>query len=196
MKQIEITVKVNNTLKEIHDILTNQGYKKIRTSRIEDKYLTQKKKELTKDNILDILTSSVLIRYLKVDKNEYKKITYKKKEYKDNTVISEEKINVNIDNIENALKLFETLKFEKLIDVNYDLVVYSNNKYEFAFQEVEGLGLLLEFENPNDFTNISNEEIIKEKEKMLKIVKEAKLSVEDDYDIKKAYELIIKNIIN
>ncbi len=194
MKQIEITVKVNNSLKELDKILTKAGYKIIRRCRIEDIYLTQRKKELTKNNIIDILNSSVLIRYLNTGDNEYKKITYKIKEYKGKTVISEEKINVNIDDINKAERLFNKLGFEKLTDVKYDLVVYSNLKYEFAFQEVENLGLLLEFEHPDDFTGITNAKIIKEKEKMLKIVKDTGLSVGDDYDIKKAYELILNSI--
>ena len=49
------------------------------------------------------------------------------------------------------------------------------------------------FEHQDDFTNISSEEIIKEKENMLLIVKDTGLDVSDDYDIKKAYELILKN---
>ena len=47
-----------------------------------------------KNNILNILSESVLIRYLKVnDKDEYKKLTYKNKIYDNDMVISEEKIN-------------------------------------------------------------------------------------------------------
>ena len=193
MKQIEITVKVNNTLKEVDKILSKQDYKIIRRSRIEDIYLTQRKKELNKHNIIDTLSSSVLLRYLKKDDKEYKMITYKIKEYMNNKVLSEEKINVNIDNIHNTERLFNKLDFEKLIDVKYDLIVYSNNKYEFALQDVENLGLLLEFEHPDDFTNISDKGIIKEKEKMLKIIKDTGLDIGNDYDIKKAYELILKN---
>ena len=123
-------------------------------------------------------------------------ITYKIKEYKDDTVISEEKINVNIDNINNAIKLFNKLGFEKLINVKYDVIVYSNDNYEFAFQNVHNLGLLMEMEHPDDFTGYEYEDILKEKEKMLDIVKKYNLSIEDDYDIKKAYELILKNISN
>ena len=194
MKQIEITVKVNNTPDEIAKILTKQGFKIIRRSRIEDEYLTQQKKELTKDNIIDVLNSSVLIRYLKTEEHEFKKITYKIKQYKNKTVISEEKINVNIDNIENAIKLFSKLNFENLVSVKYDVIVYSDGTYEFAFQNVENLGLLLEFEHPDDFENFTTKEIMKEKEKMLKIIEDSGLSIEKDYDIKKAYELILKEI--
>ena len=100
MKQIEITTYVNNTLQEVDDILKRQGFKVIRKSKIKDIYKTLKYNELNKNNILNILSESVLIRYLKVnDKDEYKKLTYKNKIYDNDIVISEEKINVTIDDI-------------------------------------------------------------------------------------------------
>ncbi len=194
MKQIEITVQVNNSFEELDEILKHQGYKMIEKYRLEDIYLTQNKSKLTKNNIIDILNTCVLIRYIKGNSGETKKIIYKIKEYKNNTVISEEKINVNIDNITNAERLFNKLGFEKLTEVKYDVVIYSNNKYEFAFQNVDNLGLLLEFEHKDDFTGISSDEIINEKLKMLEIVKNIGLNIGNDYDIKKAYELVLRKI--
>lgn len=67
MKQIEITTYVNNTLQEVDDILKRQGFKVIRKSKIKDIYKTLKYNELNKNNILNILSESVLIRYLKVN---------------------------------------------------------------------------------------------------------------------------------
>ena len=76
MKQIEITTKVNNTPEEIDKILSNQGFRIIRKSRIEDKYKTILYNELNKDNILEILSKCVLIRYLNVNnEQEFKKLT-------------------------------------------------------------------------------------------------------------------------
>ena len=196
MKQIEVTVRINNTLDEVDKILTSQGFKVIDSYRIEDEYLTQKLDELNKDNIIDILKSCVLIRNIKEEKKETKKIIYKIKEYKDNTVISEEKINVNIDNISNAIRLFNKLGFEELTSVKYDIIVYSNGLYEFAFQNVCDLGLLMEMEHPDDFTGYSYEDILKEKEKMLNIINSYNLITGTDYDIKKAYELVLKRIKN
>lgn len=195
MKQIEVTTYVNNTLEEIDSILTNQGFKIIRKSRIEDKYMTLSYDKLNKNNILDILSECVLIRYLCVNNNEeFKKITYKKKTYDGNTVISEEKINVNIDNIEKAEQLFNSLNFKNIVNVNYDVIVYEKDNLELAFQDVEGLGILLEYENESDFTDYTNEEILLEKQKMLNEIKKYNLNVSDDYDVKKAFELISKNL--
>lgn len=195
MKQIEITVKVNNTLDEVDKILISKGFKLIRKSRVEDEYVCPNDINVNRENILKVLSSSVLIRYLKTKDGEFKKITYKDKKYdKNDMVISEEKINVSINDIQSAHKLFKKINFKNLVDVKYDVIVYSNNDYEFAFQNVEGLGLLLEFENENDFEGVSDEAIANEKQKMYEIIKNYGIKVENNYDIKKAYELVMKKL--
>lgn len=195
MKQIEITVKVNNTLDEVDKILISKGFKLIRKSRVEDEYVCPNDINVNRENILKVLSSSVLIRYLKTQDGEFKKITYKDKKYdKNDMVISEEKINVSINDIQSAHKLFKKINFKNLVDVKYDVIVYSNNDYEFAFQNVEGLGLLLEFENANDFEGVSDEAIANEKQKMYEIIKNYGIKVENNYDIKKAYELVMKKL--
>ena len=75
MKQVEITRYLLETEESAFDKLKKQGFKLIRTSTIEDRYLTSKIRELTKDNIQYILKNSVLLRYLNVEGKEFKKIT-------------------------------------------------------------------------------------------------------------------------
>lgn len=191
MKQIEITTYVNNTLQEVDDILKRQGFKVIRKSKIKDIYKTLKYNELNKNNILNILSESVLIRYLKVnDKDEYKKLTYKNKIYDNDIVISEEKINVTIDDINKMNKLLELIGLKTIVNVNYDVIVYSNDDIEFCFQSVGNLGLLLEYENKNDYDGYTNEEILSEKYKMLKEIQKYGLNISNDIDVKKTFELI------
>lgn len=195
MKQIEITTRVNETLDEAIKKLEKYGFKKIRESRIEDIYLTQRKKELNKKNVIQILSSCVLLRYLKVNNDQViKKITYKNKVYDGNQVISEEKINLGCEDLNKAFKLFEALNFEKLTDVKYDVLVMAKGNLEFAFQNVENLGLLVEYENLNDFACKSNKEILEEKKKMISELKSYGFNVTDEFDIKKAYELILKSL--
>ncbi len=195
MKQIEITGRVNETLDEATNKLEKCGFKKIRESRIEDTYLTQKYKELSKNNILQVLSSCVILRYLKVNNDQViRKITYKNKIYDGNQVISEEKINLNCDDLDEAFELFKALKFEKIVDVKYDVLVMAKGNIEFAFQNVENLGLLVEYENLNDFDGKSNEEILGEKKKMIAELKSYGLDITDEFDVKKAYELILKSL--
>lgn len=190
MKQVEITTRVKDSLENIDKILKNKNFEIIRKSRIEDVYLSNLKNSLTVNNINDILSKSILVRYLDENGNIYKKITYKDKKYVNNVLQYEEKINISIDNTQNAIKLFEKIGFEKLITVKYDCIVYSNKKLELAFQNVENLGLLLEYENKNDFDNATQEVINNEKLNMLQEIQTLGINVSDETDIRKAYELL------
>lgn len=73
MKQIEITVRLDENMQSAISKLENQGFKKIRESQIDDVYMTAKLKELNKDNIQTILKKSVLLRSLKLENKEIKK---------------------------------------------------------------------------------------------------------------------------
>ena len=145
MKQVEITTRVKDSLENIDKILKNKNFEIIRKSRIEDVYLSNFKNSLTDNNINDILSKSILVRYLNENGNIYKKITYKDKKYV---------------------------------------------KLELAFQNVENLGLLLEYENKNDFDNATQEVIKNEKLNMLQEIQTLGINVSDEKDIRKAYELL------
>lgn len=190
MKQVEITTRVKDSLENIDKNLINKNFEIIRKSRIEDVYLSNIKNSLTVNNINDFLSKSILVRYLDENGNIYKKITYKDKKYVNNVLQYEEKINISIDNTQNAICLFEKLGFKKLVTVKYDCIVYSDKKLELAFQNVENLGLLLEYENKNDFDNATQEVIKNEKLNMLQEIKNLGINVSDETDIRKAYELL------
>lgn len=197
MKQIEITVRVEDGFEKIVNILVQNGFSKLRVSRVEDKYLSQSYASLEENNFIDILSSCVLLRYLKVNSDSsekvFKKITYKNKKYLNNQMISEEKINVNCDDLEEAEKLFNCLGYKKIVDVNYDVIVYSKDDVELAFQNVEGLGMLLEYENNKDFSLATDDEILEAKKRMWDYINSLGINIAKDYDVKKAYELLKLN---
>lgn len=192
MKQIEITVRVKEKLDEVINKLEKQSFKKIRESDIHDIYMTQIKNELKKDNIRYILSNCVLLRSFTVDGEKIKKITYKNKEYDNKKLISEKKVNVDCNDLESAQKLFECLKFEKLVEVKYHVIVLEKDGVEFAFQDVENLGLLMEYESLIDFENKSIDDIKEEKQKMYDFVKQTGLKITEEKDVQKAYELVNK----
>lgn len=201
MKQIEVTTYVRDTLEGASDKLTSQGFTLIRKSRVEDKYMIQDLSGLSSDNIIKFLQNCLLIRRVDVKENlngdvgEFKNFTYKKKEYDGDIVLSEEKVSVKIDNsadLNDAERLFLILNFKKLVEVNYDVVVFAKDGLELCFQDVENLGLLLEYESLIDFDGATSEEIISAKKKMLEEIRKYQLDVSDDYDVKKAYELVKK----
>lgn len=192
MKQIEITVRLNENMQSAIRKLEMQGFKKIREGEIDDLYMTSKLNELKKDNIQNILKKSVLLRNLKSENKEIKKITYKNKAIDENgNVISEEKINLDCNDLEKAKDLFEHLEFEELIKVRYKIIVYSKDEVEYAFQDVENLGTLIEYENVKDFTEKSLDEINDTKNNMYNEIKNTGVNLTDEMDVKKAYELIL-----
>ena len=192
MKQIEITVRLNENMQSAIRKLEMQGFKKIREGEIDDLYMISKLNELKKDNIQNILKKSVLLRNLKFENKEIKKITYKNKEIDENeNVISEEKTNLDCNDLEKAKDLFEHLEFEELIKVRYKIIVYSKDEVEYDFQDVENLGTLIEYENTEDFTGKSLDEINDTKNNMYNEIKNTGVNLTDEMDVKKAYELIL-----
>ena len=193
MKQIEITTRLNEDITSAIDKLKKLGFTQIRESFLSDIYLSQYTSNINSNNIIETLSTSVLLRYIKTSEYELKKITYKNKEYdKNNTVLSETKVSIDCNDLNEAKKLFECLNFNELISVKSHVLVFTKDNIELAFQEVENLGTLIEFENEKDFTDKTNDEIICEKLKMLDIIKDTGLHITDEYDVKKAFELIKK----
>lgn len=194
MRQIEITVRVKEPLDKAIIKLEKLGFKNIRESNVDDVYMTQLRDKLNKENIQYILSNSVLLRYLNVNGKEFKKIAYKNKVYDNGNVISEKKVNVECNNLESAKQLFEYLNFEELVEVKYNVLVMEKNGIELAFQYGDDIGVLIEYENKNDFSNKTNEEIRLEKENMYNYIKELGIEITEEKDVKKAWELIEKSI--
>lgn len=193
MKEVEITLKVNDSLDECIKKLENQNFKVIRNSVVDDLYMTQNKNMLNKDNIDNILKTCVLIRYLNANGKEFKKITYKNKVYNNGNIVSEKKINVDCLDLIKARELFEALGFEKLVRVKYIVTVLSDGNKEFAFQEVENLGLLLEYESTKNLDDCTDEEVLNEKDNMIEEILQTGISVDERLNVKKAYDIILNN---
>lgn len=194
MRQIEITVRVKEPLDKAIIKLEKLGFKNIRESNVDDVYMTQLKDKLNKENIQYILSNSVLLRYLNVNGKEFKKISYKNKVYDNGNVISEKKVNVECNSLESAKQLFECLNFEELVEVKYNVLVMEKNGIELAFQYGNDIGVLIEYENKDDFSNKTNEEIRLEKENMYDYIKELGIEITEEKDVKKAWELIEKSL--
>ena len=194
MRQIEITVRVKEPLDKAIIKLEKLGFKNIRESNVYDVYMTQLKDKLNKENIQYILSNSVLLRYLNVNGKEFKKISYKNKVYDNGNVISEKKVNVECNSLESAKQLFECLNFEELVEVKYNVLVMEKNGIELAFQYGNDIGVLIEYENKDDFSNKTNEEIRLEKENMYDYIKELGIEITEEKDVKKAWELIEKSL--
>ena len=193
MQTIEITVKVNESKDKAKEKLIKNGFKQTSDEYGHDIYMTKDLNKLNKDNILDILNDSLILRHHYGRYREERKwIVYKNKKYKDNNVTSEEIISVLIDDIDKMKRILEKDGYQVLIEKKQYFNDYTKDDVVFILEEVSDIGLLIEFENKNDFSNKDTGEILKEKKKMYNIIKRTGINISDEYDIKKAYDLIIK----
>lgn len=192
MFNIEITVKVKESKDSIKNKLINNGFVQTSDEHCDDIYLSNEIDKLNKDNILDILNRSVLIRHFYGPlRPERTLLSLKDKKYDGNMVTSEEIYTTKVDNTENTLKIFEKLGYKELICKKQYFNDFTKDDITFILEEVDDLGLMIEYENKKVFDNLTNDEILKIKENMYEEIKNYGILTEDDYDIKKANELII-----
>lgn len=189
MKEIEITVKVFDSVEKTKDILARQGLKIIDTYSTKDIYLSQDTN--LSQSIESVLNKSVILRQIVTPSKVIKKIVHKNKVYDGDTLLYEDKINLKCEDLENAKLLFEALGFKELVIVQYDSFVYQKQGLELSFQNVKDLGLLLEIES--DKKNLESEEdVMHEKRRLYNLAKSLSLNIGDELNIKKAKALIEK----
>ena len=193
MKEIEITVKVFDSVEKTKDILARQGLKIIDTYSTKDIYLSQDTN--LSQSIESVLNKSVILRQIVTPSKVIKKIVHKNKVYDGDTLLYEDKINLKCEDLENAKLLFEALGFKELVIVQYDSFVYQKQGLELSFQNVKDLGLLLEIES--DKKNLESEEdVMHEKRRLYNLAKSLSLNIGDELNIKKAKALIEKRFTN
>lgn len=189
MKEIEITVKVFDSVEKTKDILARQGLKIVDTYSTKDIYLSQDTN--LSQSIESVLNKSVILRQIITHSKVIKKIVHKNKVYDGDTLLYEDKINLKCEDLENAKLLFEALGFKELVIVQYDSFVYQKEGLELSFQNVKDLGLLLEIESDKKNPE-SEEDVMQEKRRLYNLAKSLSLNIGDELNIKKAKALIKK----
>ncbi len=189
MKEIEITVKVFDSVEKTKDILARQGLKIVDTYSTKDIYLSQDTN--LSQSIESVLNKSVILRQIVTPSKVIKKIVHKNKVYDGDTLLYEDKINLKCEDLENAKLLFEALDFKELVIVQYDSFVYQKGGLELSFQNVKDLGLLLEIESDKKKLE-SEEDVMQEKRRLYNLAKSLSLNIGDELNIKKAKALIEK----
>ncbi len=189
MREIEITVKVFDSVEKTKDILARQGLKIVDTYSTKDIYLSQDTN--LSQSIESVLNKSVILRQIITHSKVIKKIVHKNKVYDGNTLLYEDKINLKCEDLENAKLLFEALDFKELVIVQYDSFVYQKGGLELSFQNVKDLGLLLEIESDKKNPE-SEEDVMQEKRRLYNLAKSLSLNIGDELNIKKAKALIKK----
>lgn len=162
----EITMKVNCGIKELCKILEDKGFKVVDRFTMNDIFmvpntLKTKIKDLTSR---EILKDAILIRDIE---NQFKgsrnkKITFKKKEFnKNGDILSQESINCDILNIDEAVNFFLAINYYRIMNIIEKDIVYEKDNFEIAIKDIENGDNLIEVETISNNSNMDTIEKLK-----------------------------------
>ena len=177
----EVTVRVVCSNDELINYLKKQGFKSGREFSLDDDYYIPSSLNIDNMSAREILSKAIILRYIVDDGKIIQKITYKIKDIdKNGDIISQRAINCDVQNIEDAKKIFEALDYYEIMNIKENDIIYYKNNFELAIKYIEKGDILIEIETePN--TKWDTVENIKS------IISEINLPIEkDNYFIKKA----------
>lgn len=179
----EITVKIKVKLDKFYKLVEEKGFKVVNKFSMDDTYFIPKTLKLETMSTREILSKAVLIRDIKsgISDRITKKITFKIKNFDEcGNILSQESINCDILNIEDAKKLLRAIGYKEIMNIKEDDVVYEKDGFELAIKDINNGDKLIEVETEenNDFDTV---------EKLIKKVNELEIPIHtDNYFVKKA----------
>ena len=184
--ETEITVELLENLEIAKNKLNNLGFIIKEKVLMTDYYFSK----LPLDEILNLdyanlIKNSFLVRSVKADNEEINQIIFKKKILDNsNNVIAEDKIKTNISNLNSTVKLFSEAGLTNYTTLTQNMTVYSNGEMEFVIQEIDNLGVFIEYEEDDTMKGLTEQEKINT---MLNNLKSLRLEIGNDYSCKKVY---------
>ena len=193
MKETEITVEVYDDVETIDKILKEKDFFVCDEKTLNDFYYTNlKPEELKNVKYSDLIKNSFLLRNVTGENFNETVLCYKNKVIDENeNVIAEVKIKTEIDNLQNALEIFNKANITNWCNLKQDMIIYSNNKVEFAIQIVEGLGIFIEFEETEEISSWPESEKINY---LVNYLKSLGLKLGEDFSCKKPYMMLNKSL--
>lgn len=162
----EITMKINCGIKELCTILENKEFKIVDKFTMNNIFmipntLKSKIKNLTSR---EILKDAILIRDIEnqFKGNRNKKIIFKKKKFnKNGDILSQESINCDIVNIDEAVNFFQAINYYRIMNIIENDIVYGKDDFEIAIKDIENGDNLIEVETVSNNGNIDTIEKLK-----------------------------------
>lgn len=185
MKETEITVEVLDTVDDTIEKLLSKGFEiKEKFDMIDYYFSKETTQTLLNFGYKDLISHSFLVRHMLTDK-PYSQLMYKSKEMDlDGNVIAEEKVKVNIENLDNTLKIFKLAGLNNWCEITQHMLVFEKDEIQFALQIVDNLGSFIEYEETNWMNDLSEQEKINA---MLSDLKTTGINLGLDYSCKKIY---------
>ncbi len=181
----EITIKITCSNEQLIKHLTDKGFCEGRKFTLDDYYLIPKNLKLDELTTRDILSKSVIIRYIVDDGKIIQKITLKKKDINGNgEILSQKAINCDILDYKAGINLFNELGYYQIMNIKESDIIYYKDKLELAIKFIENSNTLIEIETDDNFKTIVE---------LKQLVTELEIPIEKgNYFVKKAEDELNK----
>lgn len=188
--ELEICVKCLDSVEETITKLKNLGFVIKEDFILKDTYYVKNDIEVTLANSNNLLSNYVLIRETEKGIN----FVLKEKHLDNNgAIINQSSCKCPILDKDKGDTFIKNLGYKELLKINDHNYLLSNGKNEIYVQDVEGLGVYIEMEQKNIYSDNNNGDDINE---MISILNSYKLNIKiDNYFVKKSFDMLEK-IIN
>lgn len=183
----EITVKLKCSIAEIKEILKNRNFDIKSSYILDDTYYIPQDIDINKFAIRDILNKAILLRdieecFVNGETRKNIKLTVKKKEVaKNGDILSQEKVDCDVMNKEDAEKFIETIGYKKLMNIKENGTIFTNGELELGIKDVVSGENLIEIET------VENNEKLNTIEKLKNEINKLQLPIDtSNYFVKKA----------
>lgn len=185
----EITVRLICSMNEMCSILENKGFKIVDKYSLDDTYYISKELDETNLSPREVLNHYILVRKITQyrglnfkDSYNIIKITYKNKNFSsDGEILSQDKVDCEITEIEDGKKLLKALGYKAIMDIKENSIVYGKDEIKIAIKDVENDDNLIEIET------IENNDKYDTTEKLKLMIRELNIPIdESDFFVKKA----------
>lgn len=188
----EVCVELNCSLDKTKKLLTSKGYVFTEKYELHDIYFTTiATKKIKKAKYKNLLDNSVLIRRIKEQHSDEKKLIYKKKllDNKGN-VIDEIKTRVDIGDIDATKQIFNNLGLFCWCDYINQNYVYKKGDIKLVIQYVKELGVFIELE---EYNSIKSKDEAEKFEILTNIIHSLDLPIGNDFSCKKPFLYLKKH---
>lgn len=173
----------------MYKILENKGFSIIDKFDLEDIYFIKKEINIKNNSINEILKEYILIRKVtqfipdnfKTMNTEWKLTLKRKNILTDGTIINQEKIDCEIQNVEQGKKFLEAIGYKNIMTIKEKDIVYGKEDLKLAIKNIENSDNLLEIETVENNTELNTIDKLKDKLNELQIPINT-----DNYFVKKA----------
>lgn len=149
----EITVRIKGELNDFYKIIEEKGFRIYNRFSMNDTYFISQSLNLDTTGTREILSKAVLVREIRGESSGKitKKITFKIKNFdKYGNILSQEAINCDIVDVEDAKNLLKAIGYKDIMCIKENDVVYEREGLQLAIKDIKNGDKLIEVETEED----------------------------------------------